>query len=154
MNNPPKTPIDICNMALARLGEPHPIAALNPAGLLPSRLCCMHYHPIRREVICARKWDFATRNVTLDQSGTLPMDALRVLAVSAPKWTLKGRTICCQPENVQLEYLADVEDVEAFSEDFVNALTLCLAIKLCIPLTNSTTTRQMLTEEYNNLMMP
>ena len=122
----------------------------------------MHYHPCRRDVLCANSWTFAKRTVTLaepEQSFAyfihqLPMDALRVLAVSVPTWTLRGRTIWCEQERIRLEYLTDVEDVETFSEDFVKALTLCLAIKLCIPLTNSATTRQALTVEYNNLMLP
>lgn len=161
MNNTPKTALDICNMALAKLGEP-PIAALNPAGLLPSRLCYMHYHPCRREMLCANSWTFAKRTVTLaepEQSFAyfihqLPMDALRVLAVSVPNWTLRGRAIWCEQERIRLEYIADVEDTSLFESLFVEALATRLACKLCAPLINSTTTRQILTEEYHNLMMP
>lgn len=49
--NTPPTVLDICNLALSRLGE-SPIPALDPNGSLPARLCYMHYHPVRREVLC------------------------------------------------------------------------------------------------------
>lgn len=161
MNNTPKTALDICNMALAKLGEP-PIAALTPYGSPAQRLCYMHYHPCRREMLCANSWTFAKRTVTLaepEQSFAyfvhpLPTDALRCLAVSVPNWTLRGRAIWCEQERIRLEYIADVEDTSLFEPLFVEALATRLACKLCTPLTNSTAARALLTEEYNNLMMP
>ena len=157
MKNTPKTAIDICNAALKKLGEPDAflISSLNPNGVLASRLCYMHYHPARREVLCATKWKFAFRTVDL-QSGkksfTLPKDCLRVHDVSAPDWCLRGRSIICDARNITVTYTADVEDVEQFEELFIEALATRLACKLCIPMLNSTKTLQNQREQYTTLI--
>ncbi len=167
MTNPPSTVLsvlDICNLALTKLGE-SPIESLNPNGTPPARLCYMHYHPTRREVLVANRWAFATTVVTLnaaqqDSSGilslshTLPPDCLRVLEVNSPGWTLRGRCIFCPASSIRLRYIADVEDTSLFTPLFTEALATRLACKLCIPLTGSTTARQMLTDEYNRITLP
>ena len=159
------TPLDICNLALSRLGE-SPIPDLNPNGSLPSRMCYMHYHPVRREVLCANRWSFATVRTTLtsaeQNSGddthqlrhSLPPDCLRVLGVNCRSWTLRGRAVYCGSPEIRLLYIADVEDTMLFEPLFVEALVLRLAWKLCIPLINSTTARQALGEEYQRIALP
>lgn len=157
--------LDICNMALSRLGE-SPIITLDPNGKLPARLCYLHYHPVRREVLCAHRWSFATTRVTL-QSGesaaaggshqlrhSLPTDCLRVLGVSSRCWTLRGRAVYTPDPQIRLLYIADVEDTALFEPLFTEALALRLAWKLCIPLINSTTARQALGEEYQRIALP
>ncbi len=168
MDNPPNTRPDtlgICNIALSKLGE-SPIDRIDPNGPPAARLCYMHYHPVRREVLCATRWSFATQRTTLQASAdeaadgshalahTLPSDCLRVLSVSSPGWTLRGRRIYCPAESVRLTYTADVEDTELFEPLFTEALATRLACKLCIPLTSSTTARQALTEEYQRISLP
>ncbi len=168
MDNPPNTWPDtlaICNIALSKLGE-SPINAIDPNGPPAARLCYMHYHPVRREVLCATRWSFATQRATLqaaaDESSdgtralahTLPSDCLRVLEVSSPGWTLRGRRIYCPAERIRLTYTADVEDTALFEPLFTEALATRLACKLCIPLTSSTTARQALTEEYQRISLP
>lgn len=163
--NTPPTVLDICNMALSRLGE-SPITAIDPNGNLPARLCYMHYHPVRREVLCAHRWSFATCTANLLSSEntspgsmhqlrhSLPADCLRVLAVNTRSWTLRGRAIYTTTPGVRLLYIADVEDPALFEPLFTEALTLRLAWKLCIPLINSTTARQALGEEYQRVALP
>lgn len=167
MTNPPSAPlsvIDICNLALAKLGEA-PLLLLDPNGCPASRLCYLHYHPTRREVLVVNRWDFATTVATLhgnppDATGyhnlvhTLPTDCLRVLEVNSPGWTLRGRSIFCPAATVRLRYIADVEDTTLFDPLFAEALATRLACKLCVPLTGSTTARQLLTEEYNRITLP
>ncbi len=168
MDNPPNIwpdALGICNIALSKLGE-SPLPALNPNGPPAARLCYMHYHPVRREVLCATRWSFATRRCTLQAAAeesedgthalahTLPTDCLRVLEVSSPSWTLRGRRIYCPAASVRLTYTADVEDTLLFEPLFTEALATRLACKLCIPLTSSTTARQALTEEYQRVSLP
>ncbi len=168
MDTPPNTWPDtlaICNIALSKLGE-SPINAIDPNGSPAARLCYMHYHPVRREVLCATRWSFATQRTTLQAAAsessdgtralahTLPADCLRVLEVSSPGWTLRGRRIYCPAENIRLTYTADVDDTELFEPLFTEALATRLACKLCIPLTSSTTARQALTEEYQRISLP
>lgn len=156
--------LDICNIALSKLGEA-PIPALNANGSPAARLCYMHYHPVRREVLCAARWSFAQKQVTLtsseaDDSGrhalphTLPQDCLRVLAVNCPSWTLRGRSVFCNQQEINLLYIADIEDTALFEPLFTEALATRLACKLCIPLLSSTTARKALTDEYNHLALP
>ena len=158
------SPLDICNIALSKLGEA-PIPSLDANGSPASRLCYMHYHPVRREVLCAARWSFAKKKVELsgafsDDTGmhsvphTLPQDCLRVLAVNCPSWTLRGRTIFCTRQDIQLLYIADIEDTSLFEPLFIEALATRLACKLCIPLLSSTTARKALTDEYNHLALP
>ncbi len=168
MDNPPNTWPDtlaICNMALAKLGE-SPIDAIDPNGPPAARLCYMHYHPVRREVLCATRWSFATQRTTLRAAAgeiaggnralahTLPSDCLRVLEVGSQGWTLRGRHIYCPSETVRLTYTMDAEDTTLFEPLFTEALATRLACKLCIPLTSSTTARQALTEEYQRISLP
>lgn len=170
MSNPPEntplSPLDICNLALSRLGE-SPITELNANGSLASRLCYMHYHPVRREVLCANRWSFATVRTSLNSSESdsggeeshqcrhsLPPDCLRVLGVNARSWTLRGRAVYAPAREIRLLYIADVEDTELFDPMFTEALVLRLAWKLCIPLINSTTARQALGEEYQRIALP
>ncbi len=167
-DNPPSVPpsaLDICNLALSKLGE-LPIPALDPNGSPAARLCYMHYHPVRREVLCANRWTFATTLTTLHSaeegdeeqlhmlSHALPQNCLRVLEVSSPGWTLRGRSIFCASPSIRVLYIADVEDTSLFDPLFTEALAVRLACRLCIPLTSSTTARQALTEEYQRIALP
>ncbi|MDO5450512.1 MAG: hypothetical protein Q4F30_06455 [Akkermansia sp.] len=162
---PVPSAVDICNLALSKLGE-SPISGIDANGTLPQRMCYMHYHPVRREVLCVNRWSFAVRQATLHsadaaaaESGhavphALPQDCLRVLEVRSPGWTLRGRTVFCPAGDIRLRYIADVEDTELFDPLFVEAFAVRLACKLCIPLINSTTTRQALLEEYQRIALP
>lgn len=163
--NTPITALDICNLALSRLGE-SPLERLDANGSLPSRMCYMHYHPVRREVLCTNRWSFATARTTLQSSEpaagdgshqlrhSLPPDCLRVLGVNSRNWTLRGRAVYCPAPEIRLLYIADVEDTTLFEPLFIEALVLRLAWKLCIPLINSTTARQALGEEYQRVALP
>lgn len=155
MKNTPKTALDICNLALKKLGEPFPIDRISWNGNLPSRLCYNHYHPERRETLCARRWDFAQRVVTLTGGSPfrLPDDCLRIQNVSTTGWTLQGRNIyAAHASEIKLTYTADVEDCEEFEPLFIEAFTLKLAAKMCIPLLRSTTMAVQLRTEYATLI--
>lgn len=162
------TALDICNLALAKLGEA-PLAGIDLNGPPASRLCYMHYHPTRREVLVTNRWSFAIAEAVLSSSEepspatsdlprylphALPLDCLRVLEVSSHGWTLRGRSVFCPKQTIRLRYISDVEDPTVFDPLFTDAFCTLLACKLCIPLTASTTARQMLMEEYNKLVLP
>lgn len=159
-----KTALDICNAALARLGEP-PIPGIDINGTLPQRMCAMHYHPTRREVLCVNPWDFAIRITTLHAlcgkdaahadsvPHPLPQDCLRVLEVRPEQYTLSERFIFCKGEEAKIRYIADEEDVKKFDTRFKEAFVVRLACKLCIPLINSLNHRYALLEEYKNIIL-
>ena len=158
------TALDICNAALCKLGE-SPLTAIDSNGTPASRLCYMHYHPARREVLCASRWSFATKKVKLTSAEpasdeehsvahSLPPDCLRVLHVNSPQWILRGRCIFCPITEIKLTYTADVEDCSLFEPLFAEALATRLACKLCIPLINSSTALQALRDEYRRVALP
>ncbi|MGN0820507.1 MAG: hypothetical protein ACI4OX_01810 [Akkermansia sp.] len=159
----PVTALDVCNLALSKLGEP-PIAGIDPNGSLAARLCHLHYHPTRREVLCAHRWSFAVRSCRLSAGEEadglhsvghpLPVDCLRVLEVNSSCWALRGRCIYCPSSVIRVRYIADEEDTSVWDPPFVEALATLMAARLCIPLTSSTTARKALTEEYHRLALP
>ncbi len=150
----PQTALDICNLALAKLGEA-PLAGIDLNGSPAARLCYMHYHPTRREVLCSNSWKFAIKAVWLsavDGQFPIPGDCLRILSASAPNWTLRGRAITCDCKNVHIKYIADIEDVTQFSRMFIDAFATLLASKLALPLTFSVLTAGKLDNEYKTLI--
>lgn len=171
MSDTPQTPLtalDICNLALAKLGEA-PLTAIDHNGPPAARLCYMHYHPTRREVLVSNRWSFAIAEATLTSSEdpspessdlprylphALPLNCLRVLEVSSHGWTLRGRSVFCPKQTIRLRYISDVEDPTVYDPLFTDAFCTLLACKLCIPLTGSTTARQMLMEEYSKIVLP
>lgn len=162
--------LSLCNIALSKLGE-SPIPAIDANGSPAARLCYMHYHPARKEVLCAARWSFATK-VTILKSAEensedgneeyvthalrypLPTDCLRVLDVASPQWTLQGRAIYSAVSPLKIRYIANCEDVETFDPLFVDALATRLAEKLCIPLTASSTAREALSQEFHRVILP
>ena len=152
--------IDLANNALALLKEP-PMDGFDPNGHLAQRMCYMHYHPTRREVLCAHRWPFAMKTAVLKPNEpttaerysvahTLPTDAIRVLDVGAAGWNLRGRTIFAAVDDLQITYTRDEEDLDLWSQAALYAFEHLLAAKMCIPLINSPTLRQELMSKYEN----
>lgn len=84
--------VDICNLAMSRLGDSANIASIDPPEGSPQSEYCAQFWPIARDAALeAFPWSFATRRVTLAEVATesnawayayaLPSNCLRVLAV-------------------------------------------------------------------------
>lgn len=153
------TPLDLANNALALLQEP-PMGGFDPNGHLAQRMCYFHYHPVRREVLCAHPWLFATKKAKLDSFATedvdhhaiphaIPGDALRIWECSCPGWTQRVRQIFAWPQQIEITYTRDEEDLDLWSADALYLFTHLLAAKMCIPLVNSTTLRAELMAQYD-----
>ena len=150
--------IDLCNNALALLGE-KPIDGIDPNGNDAQRMCYLHYHPTRRNVLCEHPWLFATKSAALDSFATedpqgyaiphtRPRDALRIWTCNAPGWTLRGNQIFARPQQIEIKYTRDEEDLDLWSADALFCFTHRLAAMMCIPLINSTTLRAELMAQY------
>lgn len=87
------TPLDVCNLALARIGSRAPLTSLDEAA--PEAFYCrMFFDQARDATLEAHAWRFATRHAALAISGTppeqwayqyaLPADCIRVRGLVDP----------------------------------------------------------------------
>lgn len=158
MNNKIQTPLDICNLALSKLGEP-PISQVTPDGTPAERLCYEFYHPCRREVLCTNRWKFAIReHFSSGYCGSgciythyIPIDALRVFNPDGAAIRFNSRELRSLSPEIQFSYIADEEDVTKFDPLFIEAFATRLAAKICRPLTHSVMKAGVLLNEYNKM---
>lgn len=87
--------VDICNLALAYLGDAATVASIDPPEGSAQAEHCSHFYPIARDSLLEmHTWGFATRRVQLAMLNNTwpewryayaqPGDALNILAVLAP----------------------------------------------------------------------
>lgn len=163
------SPLEICNMALEKIGE-KPLEKLIPNESAAARLCMIHYHPARRETLCVYPWDFAIHRITSSTNDkeqgdllndvlpvyrfSLPNDCLRLLRIESDNqgWKLKGRCILFPAPNITYEYIADEEDQNKFPLVFVNAFVFLLASKLAVPITGDFMVRARMNGAYIDII--
>lgn len=92
------SPLDICNMALAHLGERSDINSIDPPeASVEAQLCARFYPMARQSAIEMKQWSFATKRVKANDVSPLnpppsgymyvyayPSDALKVIALRGP----------------------------------------------------------------------
>lgn len=90
--------VDICNLALAHLGDNATVASLDPPEGSAQAEHCARFYPIARDSLLEmHTWGFATKRVTLallgsgwpewDYSYMQPSDALNIIAILPPDAT-------------------------------------------------------------------
>lgn len=90
--------VDICNLALAHLGDNATVASLDPPEGSAQAEHCARFYPIARDSLLEmHTWGFATKRVTLallgsgwpewDYSYMQPSDALNIVAILPPDAT-------------------------------------------------------------------
>lgn len=151
-------PVDICNMALANIGQPSIQALEGPTSA--HRACKLRYDEARKEAQSAALWNFAS----MYREGTpvaiaakkpytrvfqYPPDALRIFDIEHLPGTppppfevtarpdTTGRVIHCSLEKPVFIYTKSVEDIASFDQDFIQALAWLLASKIAMPVTKS-----------------
>ena len=153
------TEIQICNLALARLGDEATVASISPPEGSAQAEHCARFYPVARDSLLElHAWKFSTRRAVLAALDTdlfgwgyayaEPANVLRVLKVLSAdeKNQAKGAefltdsaadgTVCIRtdlPEATAL-YTAKVTDTSKFSPLFVDALGWLLASHLAGPL--------------------
>jgi hypothetical protein len=167
----PNSPIDICNLALAHLGEA-PITSLAEDSLA-GRACQLHYGQTRDAVLRAHRWNFATTRVALEQvlpapafrysyRYQLPGNCLRVLEVNDTeigdwldeRFVIEGRQILTNEATVNLIYIQRIENVTKFDALFVEALAVKLAIVLSETIRGTTSKTAELEQNYERITAP
>lgn len=162
------SPVDICNLALGRIGNRGNIASIDPPERSVEAERCAKFYPIARDAVLefpTNGWRFATTRATLaahdlDPIGgwrfaySLPRDCLKALAVldalSCEGARPAGYVIETEPltgdqviytnvEDAILRYTMRVEDSSRFAPLFVEALATWLGSYLAGAMIQGTT---------------
>ncbi len=147
----PSSDVDICNLALQRLGVGEPISSLTDGSVEASE-CNRVYDHARDSELRAYRWNFARARVSLAADTTapifgflyqytLPADWLRNMtnpAISNLDWQIEGRKILTN-DGAPLEviYLKRVEDPNDFDELFIDLLVSRIAMDIAERITQS-----------------
>ena len=151
--------VDICNLALARLGDSATVTSIDPPEGSAQAEHCARFYPIARDTLLeAHPWKFATRRVRLaqlivdtwnwDYAYAEPADALKLLSVLPASAAIGTDTeefeaettadgdpvILTNLEDASLRYVARVTDTTAFSPMFIDAMGWMLASYMAGPL--------------------
>jgi hypothetical protein len=148
------TDIQICNLALARLGDSR-ITALTDATA-QAQYCSLFYAQTLEELQTEFDWQFCRKLASLTADATapafgyarrfaVPSDFLRLIRLNGidedenfSKWEIVDgfiHTDLAAP--AQIEYIASVTDAAKFPAVFVEILSAKLAANLAMPLTGS-----------------
>lgn len=154
---------EICNRALIRLGA-DTIVDINEQSSKEARLCNILYNQVRKELLRAHPWNFATKRAILaaDVDGpefeytysfTLPSDCLRTLKVNQYNSTYKieAGKLLTDDESVELIYIYDVTDPTQFDSTFTSLLVLKLAMEMSYNITGATFAYGGIQTEFNQL---
>ena len=155
--------VDICNLALARLGDNATVASINPPEGSAQAEHCERFYPVARDALLEKHpWRFAVRRVRLaklnTETGTWayayaePSDVVRLLTVlpasaasdadshdyEAESSRNGTPTLLTDLDNASLRYVARITDTTVFSPLFVDALAWLLASYLAGPVLKGT----------------
>lgn len=150
--------VDICNLALARLGDNATVASIDPPeGSAQAEHCARFYAIARDSLLEMHAWKFATRRVTLatltvatwnwTYAYAEPSGALKLLAVLSATAANDADTqdfeaasdesgtaiVLTNQEDATLRYVARTTDTTKFSPLFVDALAWLMASYLAGP---------------------
>jgi len=165
------TEIQVCNKALLRIGA-NMITATNDtvdtitSESLEAKLCKLNFDLIR-DIVCEdRVWSFALRRAELDfidpeppaygfaNRFAVPLDALNIWRVSNSHgqvdWILEDDFILTDEDVIRVHYIKRLNSQELLNAtpQFIDSLSLRLAVELCMPLTENATMLESLKTEY------
>ena len=146
--------VDICNIALSRLGDEASVTSIDPPeGSAQSEHCARWYPLTRDKALQAFPWSFATKTTTLAPLATkpcqwefaykLPADCLRIIEVVHPSYVPAGsplpyrveiidgaRCLITNVERVSVRYIFQQHNSSFYTPSFVDALAWLLASDL------------------------
>ena len=142
------TKIDLCSMALLKLGE-GPIQSLND-DTASAQLGRTLFDPVIETLLAMHPWRFACRmfelNKTSDGYFQIPADVLRVLKCDGQ---IMGDRIYHNADTLPVWAIARIP-VEHFPSYFVTLAVTRLAMEFCIPLVGEQTVMRMLISLYES----
>lgn len=151
--------VDICNLALSRLGDNATVASINPPEGSAQGEHCARFYPIARDSLLeSHPWKFATCREPLARLSheswnwayayAAPVKAIRLLSILPATASNDARTqdyemeadnngvmlILTNVEQATVRYIARVTDPTKYSPLFVDALGWLLASHLAGPI--------------------
>ncbi|MCM1294114.1 MAG: hypothetical protein NC311_00950 [Muribaculaceae bacterium] len=142
------TKIDLCSMALLKIGE-EPIQSWMD-DTATAKLCRTLFDTVTDALLAAHPWRFAARQYDLtrntDGDCLIPPDVLRILRCPGE---IIGNRIICNTEKISIMAITRVAP-DAFPSFFVSLSVAKLAMELCIPLTGDQTVFRMLASLYES----
>ena len=156
------SPTEICNLALAKIGEPQ-ILSLDEA-IKSARECKLVYNHMRRQLLRKSDWNFAITRVGLallseepnyefTYQFALPSDYLRIITHSYQehsdfRYKIEKDKLLCDEPTISIRYVFDNQDVSSFDDLFTECLILKLAAHLAVPIAGDEVLRDRMLEEY------
>lgn len=162
------SPVDICNIALSRLGDRATVTSISPSDGSAQADHCARFYPIAlKTLLASHRWSFAISRAALAYLGEVPVGEGRMMAVPADCISIiemvdtqnpgadthyrcemyKGsRIVVCESTDIWIRYLSSSVDSSIFPATFVDALAWLLASYLSGSMTPGTTGSQMAAE--------
>lgn len=142
------TKIDLCSMALLKLGEA-PIQSLSD-DTASAQLARTLFEPITDALIASHPWRFAISQLDLvpdaDGNFVIPTNVLRVLKSNG---NIVGNKIISPSDKITITACVRV-DVDKYPSYFVSLVATKLAMEFCIPLSGDQNVFRMLTALYES----
>lgn len=163
--------VDICNMALLKLGATPRIGSLTE-GTENARACNTFYPHVRDAVLRTHPWNCAIERKQITALATGPIAdydnqyqlptnpwCLRILQVGTidqqpVRWTVEGRKLLANIDSPKIVYTKRITDTNEFDALLIDALVLKLAMKIAGIITSSTKTAKDLLDEYELISLP
>lgn len=153
--------VQICNMALSKLGDEGDIASLTDDTSEKARVCNLHYEHIRDTLLESHTWNFAMSRAELSLNSTspvfefnnsfqLPADCLRVYDLwnTESDYEVEGRNLLTDDGAAKIKYISKLTDPAKFSTLFTEALATRLAAEIADQLSGSQSRRVSLLKEF------
>jgi hypothetical protein len=154
------TAVDICNSALIKLGQER-INTLNDNNKR-ARLCKEQYDRIIRKTLRGGNWGFAQKRTTLSTTGQtdwgelykfpLPLDFVKMVQVENKfgyKYKLEaGDLVTPAADPINVKYISSDTAEYLYDACFMEAAACMLAYDLCYSLTQSTSLKDSLLQEF------
>lgn len=129
------TKIDLCSMALLKLGE-KPIQSFTEDSAA-AQVARTLFDTSTDSLLAAHPWKFALKKYqltkTTDGDFLLPAEVLRVLDCSSLLYQVAGVRLTAPADNISITAIARV-GVEDYPSYFANVAALALARDFCMPL--------------------
>ena len=140
------TKIDLCSMALLKLGEP-PIQSFQD-DTVAAKLGRTLTDFVLDSLLALHPWHFACRTIELvkNQNGDIeiPLDVLRIIKTDGE---VQGNKIICGSNKTTILAIVRVSP-EMFPSYFSSLVATRLAMEFCIPITSDQTVFRMLASLY------